>query len=79
MASGARWVVALAAVVGGLAAAPARGDQAGDGPSSPYIVGTWRFDPGGGTPTVDTEFRFVNPTPLAVTLEYAFYELDGTF
>jgi hypothetical protein len=28
---------------------------------------------------VDTEFRFINPTTLTVTLEYAFFENDGTF
>lgn len=48
--------------------------------STPFIIGTWKFVANGtDTPSVDTEFRFINPTPLTVTLEYAFYELDGTF
>lgn len=50
--------------------------------SSPFIVGVWKFIRGayGGTPTVDTEFRFINPTNLDVTLEYAFFEADdGSF
>ncbi len=48
--------------------------------ASPFIVGSWKFVPNGtGTPNVDTEFRFINPTPLTATLEYAFFELDGTF
>lgn len=48
--------------------------------TTPFIVGTWRFVPSGpSSPGVDTEFRFINPTPLTVTLEYAFFELDGTF
>lgn len=49
-------------------------------PSSPYIVGTWKLVPNEGQPpSVDTEFRFINPTNVAATLEYAFFELDGTF
>jgi hypothetical protein len=50
--------------------------------SSPFVVGVWKFIPGdhGGTPKVDTEFRFVNPTGLQdVKLEYAFFNLDGSF
>ncbi len=48
--------------------------------ATPFIVGVWKFVPNGtGTPSVDTEFRFINPTKLTVTLEYAFFELDGTF
>jgi hypothetical protein len=47
--------------------------------SSPYVVGTWKFvaNPDGGIPSVDSEFRFINPTSLDLTLEYAFFELDG--
>ena len=30
-------------------------------------------------PIVDTEFRFINPTKVNATLEYAFFENDGTF
>jgi hypothetical protein len=55
------------------------GDDHEQGRESPFIVGTWRFVPGSPTPSVDTEFRFINPTPLKLTLEYAFFELDGTF
>lgn len=65
-----------------------RGHGGGGGPrakgeSSPYIVGDWKFDQKQtGTqcaPTADTEFRFINPTADTFTLEYAFFELDGTF
>lgn len=67
-----------------------RGEQGGDdkerhsrkagSESSPFIVGEWKFiGSDGGTPSVDTEFRFANPTNLTVNLEYAFFELDGTF
>lgn len=50
--------------------------------SSPFIVGAWKLvcsDNGCLNPVVDTEFRFINPTTLTVTLEYAFFENDGTF
>jgi hypothetical protein len=49
--------------------------------SSPYIVGVWKFvkQPGSDVPTIDTEFRFINPTAKSLTLEYAFFEADGTF
>ncbi|BDG01153.1 hypothetical protein AMOR_01490 [Anaeromyxobacter oryzae] len=81
MTRGARFVLAVAALMGGLGATPARaGDHDHDGASSPYIVGTWKFAPNPTqSPSVDTEFRFINPTKLNVTLEYAFFELDGTF
>lgn len=75
--------LAVAGLVGAFAAGPA---VAGEDEhheartSSPFIVGTWKFVPNGtNSPSVDTEFRFINPTRLTVTLEYAFYELDGTF
>jgi len=49
--------------------------------SSPFITGVWKFvRSDAGTPSVDTEFRFINPTDLTVTLEYAFFEADtGAF
>jgi hypothetical protein len=49
--------------------------------SSPFVVGVWKFvrKDVHGPPTIDTEFRFINPTTETVTLEYAFFELDGTF
>ena len=56
------------------------------GESSPLIVGAWKLvckDSPCPTPVVnpvvDTEFRFINPTKLTETLEYAFFENDGTF
>jgi hypothetical protein len=42
--------------------------------ASPYVVGTWEFKQG----TVDTDFKFVNPTNLNLRLEYAFFSNDGT-
>jgi hypothetical protein len=75
--------LAVAALLGGLVAAPTRAgenDHEHGRVSSPYIVGTWKFVPNGTqSPSIDTEFRFINPTNLTVTLEYAFFELDGTF
>jgi hypothetical protein len=58
-----------------------RKGSSGSADSSPFIVGQWKFvaAPDGGTPSVDTEFRFINPTSDSVTLEYAFFEADGTF
>lgn len=54
--------------------------------SSPLVVGAWKLvckDSPCPTPVVnpivDTEFRFINPTPINATLEYAFFENDGTF
>src|SRR5258708_16989606 len=48
--------------------------------SSPYVVGDWRFnDSGTAITTANTEFIFVNPTDLTLTLEYAFFAADGTF
>jgi hypothetical protein len=56
-----------------------KGNRSAD--SSPFVVGSWKFvnGPDGGTPSIDTEFRFINPTPETLTLEYAFFEPDGTF
>jgi hypothetical protein len=54
------------------------------GEASPYVVGVWKFKPNPdpnkiNEPLADTEFRFINPTALDdVTLEYAFFELDGS-
>ena len=73
-----------AALIGGLAATPAMAGgndskQKGD-ESSPYIVGAWKFSTdNSGSPKVDTEARFINPTKLQLTLEYAFFNMDGTF
>ena len=56
--------------------------------SGPYLVGHWKlhdsFTDFGGPPaapiaTDNTEFVFLNPTPLTLTLEYAFFDSDGTF
>jgi hypothetical protein len=47
--------------------------------SSPFVVGVWKFVNTPNGPTIDTEFRFINPTTETLTLEYAFFELDGTF
>ena len=47
--------------------------------SSPYVVGHWRlndsfrdFKPGAPITTTNTDFVFLNPTGLTLTLEYAF-------
>jgi hypothetical protein len=66
------------------ASAAERGDDKGSNKSadsSPFIVGAWKFINGadGGAPSVDTEFRFINPTSEDLTLEYAFFEADGGF
>jgi hypothetical protein len=55
--------------------------------SSPYVVGHWNLsdsfkDFTGGTAitTDNTDFTFLNPTDLTLTLEYAFFAApDGTF
>ena len=55
--------------------------------SSPYVVGHWRlndsfqdFTPGQPITTDNTDFVFLNPTNLMLTLEYAFFAApDGTF
>ena len=54
--------------------------------SSPYVVGHWRlndsfrdFTPGAAIKTANTDFVFLNPTDLTLTLEYAFFDPDGTF
>jgi hypothetical protein len=52
------------------------------GVSSPYVVGAWKFiaDPNHpNEPKADTEFRFINPTNIDATLEYAFFDLAGNF
>jgi hypothetical protein len=52
------------------------------GDSSPYLIGHWKlndnfsdFTAGSGSPipTENTEFVFLNPTNLTLTLEYAFF------
>lgn len=71
------------ALMGVLAATPALADGSSGGKeASPYVVGAWKFVPPtstGQAPAADTEFRFINPTNLTATLEYAFFENDGTF
>jgi len=55
--------------------------------SGPYLIGHWKlhdsFTDGGAlaTPIVtdDTVFVFLNPTPLTLALEYAFFDSDGSF
>jgi len=54
--------------------------------SSPYVVGHWRLDdsfrdftPSPPIKTDNTDFVFLNPTDLTLTLEYAFFAPDGTF
>ena len=54
--------------------------------SSPYVVGHWRlndsfrdFTHGAAIKTANTDFVFLNPTDLTLTLEYAFFAPDGTF
>jgi hypothetical protein len=52
------------------------------GESGPFIVGAWKLvcdNSACKNPIVDTEFRFTNPSGLTLTLEYAFFENDGTF
>ncbi|WP_341315280.1 hypothetical protein WN982_08535 [Paraburkholderia sp. IMGN_8] len=55
--------------------------------SGPYLVGHWKLNdkftdvrnPASQIATEDTEFVFLNPTPLTLTLEYAFFDGQGTF
>jgi hypothetical protein len=56
--------------------------------SSPYVVGQWNlqdrfkdFKGEDSSPiiTKNSAFTFLNPTPLTLTLEYAFFASDGTF
>ncbi|MGF6916512.1 hypothetical protein [Paraburkholderia sp. 40] len=53
--------------------------------SGPYLVGHWKladtFTESKVPPVVtdNTEFVFLNPTPLTLTLEYAFFDSAGTF
>jgi len=52
--------------------------------SSPYLMGEWFLKDNfkDGTTQVgmkDTQFTFLNPTPNALTLEYAFFDEDGVF
>jgi hypothetical protein len=54
--------------------------------TSPYIIGHWKladsfqdFTPGTPLVTDNTDFSFLNPTDLTLTLEYAFFAPDGTF
>ena len=90
MIKSAGFALSVAALMGGFAATPAlawddekeHGREENGRKSSPYVVGVWKFIPNQDQtkpPNVDTEVRFINPTNLTVTLEYAFFELDGTF
>ena len=75
----------LLSLVGFLSALiPAQFAAAGD--SSPYLVGHWSLNNrfvefAGAVPitTDNTEFIFLNPTPLSLTLEYAFFDPTGIF
>lgn len=61
---------------------PIAAQSAEGGGSSPFIVGAWKLvcdSSACKNPMVDTEFRFTNPSKLTLTLEYAFFENDGTF
>ncbi len=82
--------LALAALIGVFAATPAvagdnekeQGHEKHGRNSSPFVVGVWKFIPNQDPtqpPSVDTEVRFINPTKLTVTLEYAFFDLAGNF
>jgi hypothetical protein len=52
--------------------------------SSPYLIGHWSLNgkfsdfkpPGFAIKTDNTEFIFLNPTKLTLTLEYAFFATD---
>jgi len=78
-------VTRLLSLVGFLSALiPAQFAAAGD--SSPYLVGHWSLNNrfvefAGAVPitTDNTEFIFLNPTPLSLTLEYAFFDPTGHF
>jgi len=65
-----------------LSSLPMAAQSSTGGGSSPIIVGAWKLVCDTSAcmhPTVDTEFRFTNPSKLTLTLEYAFFENDGTF
>lgn len=58
------------------------------GDSSPYLVGHWKLNDVftesnskvvSTIKTDNSEFIFLNPTPLTLTLEYAFFANDGSF
>ena len=74
-------------VLAGLLGTVLYGGGATAADSGPYLVGHWKlhdsFTDGGvlDTPIVtdDTVFVFLNPTPLTLTLEYAFFDSDGNF
>jgi hypothetical protein len=76
---------ALIAILLGAALTPVAVATAQD--SSPYVVGHWNlndsfqdFTPGASITTDNTDFTFLNPTDLTLTLEYAFFAApDGKF
>jgi hypothetical protein len=85
-----RFALALSALIAAFAAMPAAAGDNDNGQghekehgrnSSPFVVGVWKFIPSQDPtkPNVDTEVRFINPTKLTVTLEYAFFDLSGNF
>ena len=67
--------------VGGFVAAAGSVGVATAQDSSPYLIGHWKLNddfsdfkpPGSKISTGNTEFVFLNPTNLALTLEYAFF------
>jgi hypothetical protein len=75
------------AVVLGLLATLVYGGVAAASDSSPYLVGHWKLNdsfsdfnsPPPAIATDNTEFVFLNPTSLTLTLEYAFFDSQGTF
>ncbi|MGF6998361.1 hypothetical protein [Paraburkholderia sp. GAS32] len=74
-------------VMAGLLVALVYGGVASAADSGPYLVGHWKLNdsftdfnsPPAPIVTDNTEFVFLNPTPLTLTLEYAFFDSQGTF
>ncbi|NPT56343.1 hypothetical protein [Paraburkholderia elongata] len=74
-------------VVVGLLVTLVYGGMATAADSGPYLVGHWKLNdsftdfnnPPSPIVTDNTEFVFLNPTPLTLTLEYAFFDSQGTF
>jgi len=85
-----RWAITvtlcLVVVLAAFSSSTANDEISSGAESSPFIVGAWKLVCSTSpcptpvtSPVVDTEFRFINPTQLTATLEYAFFENDGTF
>jgi hypothetical protein len=73
-------LILVLVLVSFICVAPARAQD-----SSPYVVGHWNLNDSfqdftGGSPltTDNTDFTFLNPTDLTLTLEYAFFAEDTT-